>query len=186
MYCQVVFWPMLCIVWMQQTHHFSFWGKTWPQRMSNHLSRWQYTCIHQWRELAFCPDWNEPNWVVFLPSISKLGKEVSWTFLFHIPHRVLEVRQWFGEDHLLCFFQDVLSRIGEHVPFFCAIRYSHWLLWLLPMESHSCFDKFHVKGMESSWLGQSNNVEFAIQGYCCTLTHCLGHASMLSGGNQQK
>ena len=84
MWCQVVFWPKLCIAWMQQTHHFSFWGKTWPQRMSSCLSRWQYTCIHQWRELAFHPDQNEPNQVVIVPSISKLGKEVSWTFLFHL------------------------------------------------------------------------------------------------------
>ena len=106
--------------------------------MSSHLSRWQCTCICQWRELAFRPDRNEPNWVVTLPLISKLGKEVSWTFLFHIPHRLLEVRWWFGEDHLLCFFQDVLSHVDVCVPFFYAIRYSHWLLLLLPVESCSC------------------------------------------------
>ena len=107
--------------------------------MSSHLSRWRYTCIHQWREMAFHPDWNEPNWVVIVPMILKVGKEVSWTFFFDIPHRLLELRQWFGEDHLLCFFQDVLSHVGMHVPFFYTIRYSHWLLLLLPVESHSCF-----------------------------------------------
>ena len=107
--------------------------------MSNRLSRWWYTCIHQWRELAFHPGWNEPNQVVTLPSILNLGKEVSWTFLFHILHRCHEVPQWFGEDHLLCFCQDVLSHIDVHAPFFYAIRYSHWVLPLLPMESCSCF-----------------------------------------------
>ena len=107
--------------------------------MSSRLSRWQYTCTQQWRELAFHPDWNEPNRVVTLPSISKLGKEVTLTFLFHIPHRLLEVHRWFGEDHLLCFFQDASSCVDVHVPFFYAIRYSHWLLLLLPLESSSCF-----------------------------------------------
>ena len=104
--------------------------------MSDHLSRWRYTCIHQLRELAFHPDQNEPDWVVVLPSISKLGKEVSWTSLFHIPHRLIGglVRTSF-----CVFFWDVLSRVDVHVPFFYAIRYSHWLLLLLPMESHSCF-----------------------------------------------
>ena len=103
-WCQVVFQPKLYIAWMQWTHHFSFWGKTWSQRMSSHLSRWWYICIRQWRELAFRPDWNELNWVVALPLIWKVGKEVSWTFLFHIPHRLPEVHWWFGEDLLLCFF----------------------------------------------------------------------------------
>ena len=107
--------------------------------MSSHLSRWRYTCICQWRELAFCPDWNEPNRVVTLPSISKLGREVFWIFPFRILHRLLEVHQWFGEDHLLCFFQDALSPVDVHVPSFYAIRCSHWLLLLLPLESCSCF-----------------------------------------------
>ena len=104
----------------------------------SHLSRWQYIYIRQWRELAFRPDQNEQDWVVPLPLILKLGKDVSWTFLFHILLRLHEVHWWFGEDHLLCFLRDVLSCVGVCVPFFYAIRYSHWVLLLLPVESRSC------------------------------------------------
>ena len=107
--------------------------------MNNRLSRWWYTCIRPWRELAFRPDRNELNQVVALPLILKMGRVTSWISLFHIPHRLPEVHRWFGEDHLLCFFRDVLSRIDEHVPFFYAIRYSHWVLLLLPLELRSYF-----------------------------------------------
>ena len=90
----------------------------------------------------------------------KVGKEVSWTFLFHFPHRLLEVQWWFGEDHLLCFFQDVLSHIDVHVPFFYAIRYSHWLLLLLPMESRSCFwwAPCQRNGVFLTWADQQSRV----------------------------
>ena len=174
-WCWVVFQPMLCIVWMQGTHHFLF--------EVSHLSRWQYIYIRQWRELAFHPDQNEQDWVVPLPLILKLGKNVSWTFLFHILLRLHEVHWWFGEDHLLCFLQDVLSCVGVCVPFFYAIRYSHWvLLWNLVL----VFDEYHVEGMKFSWLGQTDNIGGAILGYCCTLICCLGHASKLSNGDQRK
>ena len=69
--------------------------------MSNCLSRLQYTCICQWRELEFRPDWNEPDQVVILPLIAKLGMGVSWTSPFHSPHRLPEVCWWFGEDHVM-------------------------------------------------------------------------------------
>ena len=89
--------------------------------------------------MAFCPDQNELNRVVWMSSISKLGRVTSWIFFFHIPHRLPEVRWWFGEDHLLCYSWVVLSRVDERVPFFYAIRYSHWLLLLLPLKLRSCF-----------------------------------------------
>ena len=107
--------------------------------MNNRLSRWWYICICLWRELAFHPDRNEPNQVVASPLISKLGRVIIWISLFHIPHKLPEVHQWFGDDHLLCFVWDVLSRVDVHVPSFYAIRYSHWVLLLFPLKLHSCF-----------------------------------------------
>ena len=107
--------------------------------MNNRLRRWWYICIHLWRELAFRPDQNEPNQVVVLPLISKLGRVISWISLFHIPLRRPEVLRWFGEDHLLCCSWGVLSHVGVHVPFFYAMRYSHLVLLLLPLKLCFCF-----------------------------------------------
>ena len=107
--------------------------------MSNCLSRWWYTCICQWRELAFHPDWNVPDLRVVLHLILKMGREVSWTFPFHIPHSSVRCISGLVRTTFCVFFWDVLSHIGVHVLFFYAIRYSHWVLLLLPVESHSCF-----------------------------------------------
>ena len=49
----------------------------------------------------------------------------SGPYPFHIPHRSPKEDWWFGEDHPLCFYRDVLLHTGVHVPFFYAIRYSH-------------------------------------------------------------
>ena len=85
-----------CRSWMQWILCFYFWDKTLPQMKSDRLSRWWYTCIRQWRELAFHPDWNEQDLRVSLPLISKTGKKVSWTFLFRIPHMHPKGHRWFG------------------------------------------------------------------------------------------
>ena len=154
--------------------------------MNNHLSRWRYTCIRPWRELAFRLDRNELNQVVIMPLILKMGRVTFLISLFHIPHRLPGVRRWFGEDHLPCFCRDVLSRVDECVPFFYPIRYSPECCYYCPWNFVLVFDEFHVEGMKSSWLGATDHVWCSIKGYCCTLVHCCGHTSSLSSGNQWK
>ena len=44
--------------------------------MSSHLGRWKYTGIRQWRELAFCPDWNVLQFNLVRVEIHELRPEV--------------------------------------------------------------------------------------------------------------
>ena len=71
-------------------------GRTLLQKKSDCLSRLQYTCIHQWRELAFHPDWNGINPRVALPLTLRWERKSFWFSFFYIPHRHQLVWWWFG------------------------------------------------------------------------------------------